>query len=201
LTPSSVPPEGPARRARAKSLAALAVAIIVAVGVIASAFALSGDDEPASREVPTDSATTRGVAEAGDAAPDFTLTTLDGGTVRLSELRGQPVIVNFWASWCQPCRKEFPVLADALAEHEADELAVVGVTYRDIESDSRAFVEEMDAIWPQGVDGDGAVAETYGVRAIPLTFFIAADGRITDRIFGGVSASEMDEALDELLPA
>jgi cytochrome c biogenesis protein CcmG/thiol:disulfide interchange protein DsbE len=175
--------------------------VLVAIAVVATAFALSGDDAPSSSAPGTGAATTRGVAEVGDLAPDFTLTTLAGETVQLSEYRGSPVIVNFWASWCVPCREEFPVLQDALDEHERAGLAIVGVTYRDIASDSRAFVREMDATWPQGIDERGDVAGSYGVRAIPLTFYVDADGRITDRVFGGVTERQMSEALEEILPA
>ena len=136
---------------------------------------------------------------AGQSAPDFELTTLDGGTVRLSALRGRPVVVNFWASWCHPCRTEFPLLADALEEHADADLAVVGVTYKDIESDSRDFVDETDANWPQGVDEDGEVARAYGVRAIPQTYFIGRDGRITGRVFGFTSEDALEEPLAEII--
>jgi cytochrome c biogenesis protein CcmG, thiol:disulfide interchange protein DsbE len=139
------------------------------------------------------------VAETGEPAPDFTLATLNGETVRLSDLRGRPVVVNFWASWCNPCREEFPLLADALDEHGDRDLAVVGVTYRDIESDSRAFVEEFGATWPQAVDEDAEVARAYGVRAIPQTFFVARDGRIADRIFGFSSERALEEPLAKIL--
>ncbi len=140
-----------------------------------------------------------GVVEVGEAAPDFTLSTLDGTTVTLSDLRGRPVVVNFWASWCNPCRKEFPLLAAAIEADADDRLAVVGVTYRDIESDSRNFVEEMRATWPQGVDVDGDVARAFGVRAIPQTFFIDADGRIADRVFGFSSERALEDALAKIL--
>ena len=138
---------------------------------------------------------------AGEPAPDFELPTLDGGSVRLSEFRGRPVVINFWASWCHPCRTEFPLLADSLDDHADDELAVVGVTYRDIESDSRAFVDETGATWPQAVDEDGDVARSYGVRAIPQTFFVDRDGNVSGRLFGFSSEDELNEALAEILPA
>lgn len=146
-------------------------------------------------------APTRGIADVGDAAPDFTLPTLDGETISLSEFRGRPTVVNFWASWCNPCREEFPLLAAALEEYANEDLAVVGVTYQDIDSDSRAFVEEMDAVWPQAVDDGGATAQSYGVRAIPLTFFVDADGLIADRVIGFSSKAALDASLESILPA
>jgi len=177
----------------------LAVAVVVAVLVVGAAFVLDDDDSTTPQG--GTGAPTRGVADVGDAAPDFTLPTLDGETISLSELRGKPTVVNFWASWCNPCREEFPLLADALDEDANEDLAVVGVTYQDIESDSRAFVEEMDAVWPQAVDSDGAVAQSYGVRAIPLTFFVDADGRIADRVIGFSTKGALDESLAKILPA
>ncbi|MGH8983969.1 MAG: TlpA family protein disulfide reductase [Acidimicrobiia bacterium] len=174
------------------------MAAVIAVVVIAAAFVL-GDDDATETQGGTGAAT-RGIADVGDDAPDFTLPTLDGKSVTLSELRGRPSVVNFWASWCNPCRKEFPLLASALDEYEDRELAVIGVTYQDIDSDSRAFVDEMDATWPQAVDDGGAVAQSYGVRAIPLTFFIDADGRIADRVIGFSSKQALDVSLARILP-
>jgi cytochrome c biogenesis protein CcmG, thiol:disulfide interchange protein DsbE len=140
-----------------------------------------------------------GVAEVGSPAPDFVLPSLDGNDdVRLAHFRGRPVIVNFWASWCNPCREEFPLLKEALRDHRAEGLAVIGVTYQDIPSDSRAFVEKMDASWPQGVD-DGGVAEAFGVRAIPQTFFVGRDGTIVARVFGITSQDKLDKPLGKLL--
>jgi DsbE subfamily thiol:disulfide oxidoreductase len=177
----------------------LAAAIVVAVAVIVTAFVLAADDADEPR-VGTGAAT-RGIADVGDEAPSFTLPTLKGGALTLSELRGRPVVVNFWASWCHPCREEFPLLADALAEHKRDDLAVVGVTYQDIESDARRFVEEMDAAWPQAVDDGGSVARSYGVRAIPLTFFVDADGRVADRVIGFSTEEALDRSLATILPS
>ena len=138
--------------------------------------------------------------EIGSAAPDFQLPALDGGgDVRLADYRGRPVIVNFWASWCNPCRKEFPLLKQALREHRAQRLAVIGVTYQDIPSDSRGFVEQRGAGWSQGVDDGGAVASAYGVRAIPQSFFVRADGTIAARVFGFTSESALARPLAQLL--
>lgn len=179
---------------------ALIAALVIAASVLATAVVIN-DGGSSAPDADLDKAATRGAADVGELAPDFSLPTLDGGTVTLSELRGGPVVVNFWASWCKPCREEFPVLAAALDDHGSAGLAVVGVTFRDIESDSREFADAMGAGWPQGIDDGGTVAATYGVRAIPLTFFLDGDGRITDRIFGGVSEREMDEALERILPS
>jgi cytochrome c biogenesis protein CcmG/thiol:disulfide interchange protein DsbE len=199
-TPSSALPEPPWRRSRWKSfLVGIGAAGVVAAVVWLAIEIRESDSGPPGRT--PGQAADGAVAEVGAAAPGFELRTLDGGTIRSADLRGRPVVVNFWASWCNPCRREFPLLAQALTEHERDELAVVGVTYRDIESDSRDFVEETRASWPQGVDEDGAVAKAFGVRAIPQTFFLDADGTIAARIFGFSSKDALDEPLREILPS
>lgn len=169
----------------------------VVAGLVAWAVAVRDDGDAGPR--PPGRVASAGVAEVGDDAPDFTLSTLDGGTVTLSELEGRPVVVNFWASWCHPCREEFPLIADALETYADEGLAVVGVTYRDIESDSRGFVEEMGAIWPQGVDEDNEVARAFGVRAIPQTFFIDRDGTIAARVFGFSSERALEEPLAKIV--
>ena len=139
-------------------------------------------------------------AEVGAPAPDFSLPALDGdGDVRLADFRGRPVIVNFWASWCNPCRDEFPLLRQALRDHRAERLAVVGVTYRDIPDDSRDFVSRTKATWPQAVDDDRAVANAFGVRSIPLTFFVRPDGTIAARVFGFTTEAALAEPLAKLL--
>jgi thiol-disulfide isomerase/thioredoxin len=107
--------------------------------------------------------------------------------------------VNFWASWCNPCRQEFPLLENALRQHRADGLAVIGVTFQDIPYDSRDFVKKRSATWPQGVDNDGTVARAFGVRAIPQTFFVRADGTIAARVFGITSEAALADPLAKLL--
>jgi len=166
-------------------------------GIVAWAVAVRDDGAASPR--PPGRVASAGVAEVGDPAPDFTLSTLDGASVTLAELKGRPVVVNFWASWCNPCREEFPLLAEALDSHENADLAIVGITYRDIESDSRDFVEDMGVTWPQGVDEDNEVARAFGVRAIPQTFFIDRDGNIAARVFGFSSERALEEPLAKIL--
>jgi len=142
-----------------------------------------------------------GAPEVGQPAPDFQLPRLDGrGTIRLSELRGRPVVVNFWASWCNPCRQEFPLLRAARAKHRRAGLEVIGISYRDIPSDARAFARSENATWPLARDPGGAVAAGYGVRAIPQTFFIRRDGIVAARVFGLTSARDLEDTLAEILP-
>ncbi len=141
-----------------------------------------------------------GSASVDDPAPDFRARTLDGRCISLSSFDGQPVVVNFWASWCNPCRREFPLLQDALDDHRAEGLEILGIVYNDITADARAFAREQDADWPMLLDPDGDVARVYGVRGIPQTFLVRPDGTIAARIFGITSADDLARALRKILP-
>jgi cytochrome c biogenesis protein CcmG/thiol:disulfide interchange protein DsbE len=141
-----------------------------------------------------------GPAEVGAAAPDFVLPGLDGESVALADFAGKPTVVNFWASWCHPCRKEFPLLKAARAKHARDGLEVIGVSYRDIASDGRAFVADQGADWAFARDPDGKLAAAYGVRAVPQTFFVDADGTVVSRVFGITSAQDLEAEIQKILP-
>lgn len=135
----------------------------------------------------------------GRPAPDFEVTDLDGNTIALAELRGRPVIVNFWASWCVACVEEFPLLRDAAARHADTGLAVVGIVYRDGSDEAREFMARHGATWPAAMDPGERVAQAYGVLGPPETFFIARDGTIAARQFGTFSASSLEDKLAAIL--
>jgi cytochrome c biogenesis protein CcmG/thiol:disulfide interchange protein DsbE len=196
-TSSSAPTERPARRRGWL----LILAGVLTVGLVAGVLVAVLDSGSESGGGMRRGAVVAGAGpEVGSAAPDFSLPALDGhGDVRLADFRGRPVIVNFWASWCNPCRQEFPLLQQALRDHRGERLAVIGVTFRDIPDDSRNFVSQMKATWTQAVDDDQAVAKAYGVRSIPLTFFVRADGTIAARVFGFTSEAALADPLAKLL--
>lgn len=171
-----------------------------AVAVISALRASDDGDNSATVTAPPGKVSTPGVAQPGSKAPDFDLPGIDGGRVRLADYAGRPVVLNFWASWCFPCRKEFPELRRIAADYRDDGLAVIGVTFRDIDADSRRFVESMDATWPQASGGRGdPVAGEYGVISPPQTFFIAPDGTIAARSYGALSNRELRRQVDRLL--
>lgn len=131
--------------------------------------------------------------QIGMTAPDFSLTTLDGEPISLAELRGRPVIVNFWASWCLPCQEEFPLLAEAYQRHAEHGLAIVGIVYQDTSSAAADFMEREGASWPAAADPDGRAAQAYGILAPPETFLVDRDGRIVARALGQFSAAWLEE--------
>lgn len=137
------------------------------------------------------------VLRVGDRAPDFSLADLNGAPVRLADYAGRPALVNFWASWCIPCREEFPLLAAALDEHADIGLVVIGVVYRDRSEAARAFADEMGADWPIVMDPGEAVARAYGVYGPPESWLIAPDGTVVSRQIGSYTAAELETQLSQ----
>lgn len=129
---------------------------------------------------------TSSAAQSGYLAPDFTLSDSSGESVTLSELRGKPVILNLWASWCGPCRAEMPAL-QALHEDLGDQLVILGVNASDQDSRQKAlsFLSENGVTFRIVFDERGEVSDLYLLQALPTTYFIRADGIIEDVIIGG----------------
>jgi cytochrome c biogenesis protein CcmG, thiol:disulfide interchange protein DsbE len=134
-------------------------------------------------------------ARVGQAAPDFALADLDGNPLRLNDLRGRPVIVNFWASWCGPCVEEFPILQAAAARHRTEGLAVVGIVYRDNSEAARAFMARLGVNWPAAMDPGDQVAQSFGIYGPPETFFIDRNGVVRGRQIGQLTAADLDRQL------
>jgi cytochrome c-type biogenesis protein CcmF len=137
--------------------------------------------------------------QIGRPAPDFTLDLLDGTTLTLSELRGQIAVVNFWATWCEPCEDELPDLQAIWEEYQERGVTVVGVAYADDPGQVQEMAAEFGVTYLVGLDAGRNVSAAYGVGAIPETFVIDADGRIARVHVGQVSAEQLQAELDELL--
>lgn len=129
----------------------------------------------------------------GFSAPDFTLDLLNGGEVTLSELHGQAVMINYWASWCPPCREEMPTLEKVYQEYQDQGLVVVAVntTYQDNVTEITDFAKEFDLSFPIPLDRTGAVSVRYQLRGLPSTYFVDREGIIRSVVVGG----PMNEAL------
>lgn len=138
----------------------------------------------------------------GAPAPDFTLESLTGETVTLSQFLGQPVLINFWASWCPPCRLEMPDLVGAYEAHKSEGFVLLGVnlTYQDSLPDVQAFVDEFNMTFPVLLDEDGHVTDDlYRLRGLPLSVFVNREGVITRAHIGALTASQIETYVGEIL--
>ena len=179
-------PSGPASR-RPWLIAGAVVAAVVLLGSLLS-FGLSRD--PAVIRSPL----------IGRPAPDFALRTLDDSlTIRLSDLRGQVVVINFWASWCRDCRVEHPALTAAWQRYRDSGAVVLGVAFQDQKQDSTAFARELAIDYPLLQDPDSRTALAYGVYGIPETFFVSPDGRVAHKHIGAVPYEVLTGQITRLL--
>jgi cytochrome c biogenesis protein CcmG/thiol:disulfide interchange protein DsbE len=137
----------------------------------------------------------------GRSAPDFTLAGLDGPAVTLSALRGQVVVVNFWASWCAECHDEQPVLDATWQRYRDAGVVVLGVDFQDTAGGARDYVHQSGVSYPVVVDKDSRTALSFGIRGIPETFLIDRSGRIVDRVVGVPDAGTLAGRIDDLLRA
>jgi peroxiredoxin len=160
----------------------------------------SADDSPYGIVALPDALNTTGRSpstEVGRAAPDFLLEMPGGGTLRFSDLRGTAVLVNFWASWCTPCREEMPHIVRAW--RESDGLVVVAVNLQENSEQVRQFADEYGMNFPVVIDRRGQVAEAWRiggpVEGIPSSYFIDADGVVQARVFGPIDADRIEEEL------
>lgn len=133
-------------------------------------------------------------------APDFTLQSLDGKSMQLSDFRGKAVLLNFWATWCSPCKIEMPWFIELQKQYGAQGLQIVGVAMDDSSKEDIAkFAQEMGVNYPVLI-GKEAVGDAYGgVPALPESFFIGRDGKIVDKIIGLKGKSEIEDSIKKAL--
>ena len=140
-------------------------------------------------------------AKIGKPAPDFTLGRLDrAGSLQLSSLRGKVVVLNFWASWCQPCKLEAPDLA-ASAKKWSGRVVVLGVDVNDPSGDARGFMRKYGITYPIVHDNKNVTSPKYGLTGLPETFFLDRRGRIVSHVISGIKAADLQRGVEEALRA
>jgi cytochrome c biogenesis protein CcmG, thiol:disulfide interchange protein DsbE len=132
----------------------------------------------------------------GDQVPDFSYTMADGSTRTLAELRGQPLIINFWASWCIPCREELPAFQQALAEHEG--VTMLAVNRNETAEVVARFAIETGFSMQLVTNFSGDIGDAYGVTSLPLTFFVNSDGTIASRHIGAMKLADITKQIEAL---
>jgi thiol-disulfide isomerase/thioredoxin len=188
--PSAVPPAPPTPQPGRRNPLALVVVAVIAAGMLYFGLHMTRQ-----------SANGRPIGLGyGTPAPDFTLESLDGKPVRLSEFKGKAVLVNFWATWCGPCKIETPWLVDFQNQYGGQGLQIVGVAMDDSGKDEIArFAKDMGMNYPVLL-GKEAVGEAYGgVPALPESFFVGRDGKIVDKIMGIEGKAEIETAIKKAL--
>ena len=140
-----------------------------------------------------------GVTRIDKPAPPMNMPLYGGGSLTSSDYADKPVVVNFWASWCGPCRQEAPVFERLSREYSERGVLFIGVNIQDAERDAEAYLREFDITYPNGIDEDGSVSIDYGVIGIPVTFFIGRDGIVQRRWAGVMREAQLRKWIDELV--
>ena len=209
MTPTATPPF--ALRPALTRLVAASAAVIIGLLVLWQAGVLFQSDKAAtdtgvavlpanaSIETPRTGSQSVGLKE-GDLAPDFEFSAFDGERHRLSEFRGRPVLINFWATWCGPCRVELPDLETVLRRHTADNLAIIAVNNGERYGPANAYIEDIGVILTAyAYDPDAAVVRRYSVQGFPTSYFIDKDGVIRRVIATQMSVNVIESGVSELL--
>jgi cytochrome c biogenesis protein CcmG, thiol:disulfide interchange protein DsbE len=184
---------------RAQRRLLLGVLLILALVVPVGAWALDRARQPdrkggAQAVLGADEALVQSYP-AGTPAPELRLTTLDGGTLDLAAYRGRPVLLNFWATWCGPCVREFPLLRRTLDQRRAQGLVVLGVLVNDKAASARRFVREHGGTWPVGIDQGAKAAGAFKAIGLPETVFVRKDGTLATRVLGELTPERLDAQL------
>lgn len=189
----------------------MGLGVLVVAGLALSAIFLNTGNNGTNTGTPTDKGTAAptdqgngqkpSLPQPGYQAPDFTLTDMDGKTVKLSDFRGKPVLINFWASWCPPCRAEMPDLVKK-SEQYKDQVVFLGVNLTTTEQDPdgpKKFLKEFNVKYQNVLDKDGKVGSEYQALGIPTTVTVDKNGLVVDRNQGMMNESTMERVIQRLL--
>ena len=142
----------------------------------------------------------QGQRAAGE-APELNFTTFDGEGIDLHDLRGKGVVINFWASWCTPCREEADLLEQTWRREKGGGIIFLGLDYLDQEPAALAYLNEFDITYPNGPDLRSQAARRYRIQGVPETFFVSPEGRIVETVVGPIaSQQELDALLERIRP-
>lgn len=185
------------RKGRLKDALLLAGGLIVGAGLGLLLLTLLGlnRSRPASVDIP-EAGNVPAAPKVGAPAPDFELERLSGGTLRLDGLRGQPVVVNFWATWCIPCETEMPLLQDRYDEHPG--LKILAVNFAEPAADVQAFVDKNELTFEVLLDPRAIVQSAYRVRGYPTTYFIDSEGVVQAVHIGVLLEKQLDRYLEDI---
>jgi cytochrome c biogenesis protein CcmG/thiol:disulfide interchange protein DsbE len=132
-------------------------------------------------------------------APDFTITSFEGESLTLSELRGQVVVINFWASWCPPCRQEAPYLEQTWHKYKDQGVVFIGVDYVDTDTKALAYIKEFDITYFNGPDLGTRISQAYNIQGVPETFFVGKNGELRGMHVGPLLSPDLDNRIEQLL--
>lgn len=163
-------------------MAGLAIALIVAVLLVYAVVA--GPAEP---------------PQTGGPVPDFQFTALDGSSMNLGARRGEVVVVNFFASWCDPCRQEAAALEQAWRAYQGQGVQFYGIAYKDADSKARAFLDEFGVSYPCTVDATNRSARDYGVTGVPETFVVDREGLLVHHFLGPITQAQLAQEIEQAL--
>ncbi len=176
-----------------KSYKLLIVLAVVGLAVALSVAGLLIMQGSAKNELPANSSGAR------EAAPNFELVLLDGKRFQLSDYKGKPVLINFFASWCLPCREEMPVLEKIVGAYEPKGVVFVGIAVDDTEEKMKDFIARYKVTFPVGLDKTADIQKSFGLYGIPTTYFIDQEGMINYFHSGAVTEDLLEHELDKLL--
>jgi cytochrome c biogenesis protein CcmG/thiol:disulfide interchange protein DsbE len=180
-------------RATLTGIAAIAALLVVALTVVACGPADESDPESSALVV-------GGHPLYGKPAPEIDLETFDGERMTLSSLRGRPAIINFWATWCGPCRDEFPLMVTTYADRTDDGLEILGILHDDTVKGGSAFAADMGATWPMLYDADDEAWNAYLGLGMPTSFFVDAEGIVQAFSLGPFSEEGLERQLATIIP-
>jgi cytochrome c biogenesis protein CcmG, thiol:disulfide interchange protein DsbE len=207
--------------ARLSIVAGLVVGVAVAALVLGGMVAFAPDPPPRSTPAPSvavvsarpsvvasvaptpapsGSAGGGAAFHVGEPAPALVVPQVGGGTIDLAGLKGKPVWINFMATWCPPCQDEFPLMNGFAARYASNGLVIIAVDVREEEGAVAAFADQLNATFPLGLDADGKAAETWDALALPVHFWIDAEGVVRDGALGGIGPDVMAAGLKTILP-